>query len=446
MTQAIEVQAPASKSLSHRAVICASLAVGESVLHGVLESDDLDRTRACMQAGGARIEKLGHGEYKIQGVCGTLAGGMLETTGPALMDVGESGTTCRLLTAVLATGNGDFKVFGRGRMHERPIGELVEAVRSLGVEVRYLENEGCPPLLIRSSGMNGGEVAISMEESSQYVSGLLLAAPLARRPLTVSVRGEKGVSWPYVGLTLQTMALFGPQVRVEVREEDAWRETDWRALRRVLPGRMRFNVPYGMYMGREAQVEGDWSNASYLLAAGALGPRAVRVRNVSRDSQQGDRVIADILEKMGARVEWEQNAVTVSPAPLRGVHVDMGDCPDLVPTVAMTAAFASGETVISNVAHLQIKECDRLNGTAGELRRAGARVEVMPDGMRILPLRGRPDLAQTYRTYGDHRMAMSAALLGVPQGAPVRVDNPECVAKSFPDFWKVWAAVTEPGA
>lgn len=443
MSNAIEVQAPPSKSLSHRAVMAASLAVGVSELSGVLESDDLERTRACMQAAGAAIERLGEGRYRVTGVNGTPAGGMSDTHGPVDMDVGESGTTCRLLVSLLAVGNGDFRIFGRGRMHQRPIGEVVDVLRALGTDIQYLENQGYPPLLLRASGLLGGEAVISMEESSQYLSGLLLAAPLARRPLTIMVGGEKAVSWPYVGLTLQTMELFGPIARLEVLEDGQWRETDWRGRAEVLPGRMRFHVPYGMYMGRDVAVEGDWSNASYFLAAGALGPRPVTVRNLLPDSQQGDRAILDILQRMGAVVNWEQDAVTVSPAPLRGVDVDMGASPDLVPTVATVAAFAQGETCIRNVAHLKIKESDRLEATAANLRQAGCAVEILEDGMRIVPLAGEPDLQATFSSSDDHRMAMSASLFGLRSGRAVRLDNPDCVAKSFPGFWNVWKHIAK---
>lgn len=444
MTSPVEVAAPPSKSLSHRAVIAASLAVGESRLKGLLESDDLLRTLGCMAAAGAEVERLGVGEYRIVGTNGTPAGGTIDSEQPVDIDVGESGTTCRLLTAVLAAGNGNFRIFGHGRMHQRPIGELVEVLRAQGAEVDYLEQEGCPPLLLKAVGLKGGETGIGMAESSQYLSGLLLAAPLARRPMTVALTGDKAVSWPYVGLTLQTMELFGPKVRLELLENGDWRETDWHARQEVRPGRMRFRVPYGMYMGREVTVEGDWSNASYLLAAGALGPRPVTVRNLSADSQQGDRAIIKILQRMGAAVVWEQGAVTVMPGPLRGVQVDMGDCPDLVPTVAVLAACAQGETRIGNVAHLKIKESDRLQGTADELRRAGAEVAVLEDGLHISPLVGPPDLSQVFRTYDDHRMAMSAALWGLKGGGGVRLDNPRCVAKSFPEFWETWSQLGNP--
>lgn len=444
-TTPVTVQAPPSKSLSHRAVICAALSVGESKLSGVLESEDLERTRECMQAAGATIERLGEGEYRIVGCNGTPSGGSIDIDGAVDIDVGESGTTCRLLTAVLAVGNGDFKLFGRGRIHQRPIGELVDVLRSISAEIQYMETEGCPPLLIRAAGILGGEVEITLEESSQYLSGLLLAAPLARRPLTIRVGGEKALSWPYVGLTLQSMEDFGCSVRLQVLENDEWVPADWHELREVQPGRMRFAVPYGMYMGRSATVEGDWSNASYLLAAGALGPRPVTVENLQPTSQQGDRAILDILQAMGASIAWQPNAVTVMPSPLHGVDVDMGHCPDLVPTVAVLASMAEGETRIRNVAHLKIKECDRLHGSAEHLRQAGAAVEELDDGLRITPLAGTPDTSSVFPTYGDHRMAMSTSLYGL-KGGEVKHDNPACVAKSFPGFWDAWKIITTPAS
>ncbi len=442
MSDIVNLNAPSSKSMSHRAVICASLAVGESSLTGVLESDDLERTMGCMRAAGAVIERQGPGAYKVQGTNGTPAGG---TDEPVQIDVGESGTTCRLLTAVLAVGNGDFRVFGKGRMHARPIAELVEVLRGKGVEVTYEGTEGCPPILMRSAGLLGGECDISLQESSQYLSGLLLAAPLARRPLTVNLVGDKAVSWPYVGLTLQTMTDFGAQVRVEMVDSQSgeWAEVDWRKLEQAVPGRMRFRTPYGMYMGRVTQVEGDWSNASYLLAAGALGSRAVKVANLRVDSLQGDRAILGILLSMGADIEWESDGVKVTPTPLHGVDVDMGASPDLVPTVATVAAFANGPTRISNVAHLRIKESDRLQGVADELTRAGARIEVLEDGLVVHPFESGPNLEPVFKSYDDHRMPMSLSLLGLRSGREVRLDNTACVAKSFPGFWDEWKKIRE---
>ncbi len=440
MSKVREVEAPPSKSVSHRMVIGAALGVGESRLANVLESDDLKRTMDIMQACGARIERLGEGLYAISGVAGTPAGGFEE---PVSCYVAESGTTCRLITAVLAAGLGRFRVHGAPRMHERPIGDLVMALRMLNVGVEWDGKTGYPPIIIDTNGMPGGEVNIGMDESSQYLSGLLLAGPLGKT-LTINVTGNKVVSWPYVGLTLKAMEDFGHRFRVEMLEDEAWVEKDWRTIRNVVPGKTRFVVKPGIYHAGDYKVEGDWSNASYFLGAGAIGPDPVRISGLRSDSLQGDRAMLRILQDMGAKVEVEADAVTVHPSKLRGITVDMGDCPDIVPTVAVVAAFAEGPTTVTNVAHLRIKECDRLAGPAAQLAKAGVRVEVHDDGLTVHPA-GRESIqaaaGTVFETYGDHRMAMSLALLGFA-GVAVELDDPKCVGKSFPGFWRKWARVT----
>lgn len=430
----VHIPAPASKSVSHRAVMAASLAVGESVLENVLESQDLMRTMDCLRAAGAVIEQEAPGVYRVQGMNGLPSGGGTE---PTLMDVGESGTTCRLLTGILAVGNGAFEIRGAGRMHDRPIGELIEAVTSLGARVRYLEKPNCPPFVMEAAGLRGGTVSIGVDESSQYLSGLLLAAPLARGPLTVETHGRKAVSWPYVGLTLQMMEDFGALPRVQLLVDGQWEPADWRELTEVTPGEVRFPIPLGMYMARHLRVEGDFSNASYFLAAGAAGPGPVRVTGLRPDSLQGDRAILDILGKMGADVQIDPEGVTVSPAELQGVDLDMGRSPDLVPTVAVLASFATSRSVLRNVAHLRIKECDRLEAVAAELGKAGCVCEILEDALIVNP--GEPVEGKSLElcSYNDHRLPMSLSLLE-RRGARVAFDDPSVVAKSFPHFWELW--------
>jgi 3-phosphoshikimate 1-carboxyvinyltransferase len=434
------VTAPASKSVSHRMVIGAALAAGTSTLTNVLESDDLTRTVEIMKTCGADIVRQGAGRYSVRGVAGTPRGGSTE---PASCYVHESGTTCRLLTAVVACGLGTFRIHGVPRMHERPIGELVAALRMAGADVRYEQHEGFPPLIVEALGLSGGMVTIGLDESSQYLSGLLLAAPQARS-MTITVGGAKVVSWPYVGLTLQAMEDFGLRFSVETKDDEGWHKTDWRTVKDIVPGRVRFVVPPGMYRAGDYTVEGDWSSSSYFLAAGAAGQVPVTVRGLRRDSLQGDRAMLDILRRMGAGVAWDGDAVTVSPAPLKGIAVDMGHCPDLVPTVAAVAAFASGDTTISNVGHLRIKECDRLASPAAELARAGVQCEVRDDGL-VVHGAGRENIriapGTVFSTYADHRMAMSMAVLEMA-GQPVTVDDPACVGKSFPAFWEQWKKVS----
>ncbi len=435
----LTIQAPPSKSVSHRMVMGAALAAGDSVVRNVLESKDLERTMAILSAVGARITAQGPGVYAVRGMAGTPRGGALPDGAPLSCDVHESGTTCRLLTGVLAAGEGRFRIHGAPRMHQRPIGELTMALEHMGVRARFEERPGCPPLVLETAGLEGGDVSIGLDESSQYLSGLLLAAPLSRNGLRVTLGGTKVVSWPYVGLTLQALEDFGLTFTVEINGGDGWKRADWRALREARPGAVRFAVPSGRYRAGEYTVEGDWSGASYFLAAGAVG-RPLRVTGLKADSLQGDRVLLDILRRMGARIDADVSGITVAPAPLRGIDVDMGACPDLVPTVAMVAAFASGSTTIRNVAHLRIKESDRIAAPAEELRRAGIAVEEHEDGMTVHGGKPRIPAGTVFRAHGDHRIAMSAAILGLSGGA-VELDEPGVVGKSFPHFWDLWRKV-----
>ena len=368
----ITVQAPASKSVSHRMVMGAALAQGDSVVSRVLESKDLERTMAILRGAGAGIVRTGEGEYAISGVGGQPHGGSVD---PLSCDVHESG----------------------------------------------------------------------MDESSQYLSGVLLAAPLARAPLTVNIGGSKVVSWPYVGLTLQALENFGVPFSVERKEGGAWSAVDWHTLEQAEPGNVRFRMVPAMYRAGRYAVEGDWSGASYLLAAGAIGPRPVRIEGLRADSLQGDRVMLDILRDMGARIDIEPDAVTVHPSELRGVVADMSRCPDLVPTVAVVAAHASGPTRLWNAAHLRIKECDRIAVPAQELSKVGVRCDEHDDGLTI---HGDPALASrlhsldgiAFSAHGDHRIAMSLALLEL-RGGRLTLDDPSCVSKSFPNFWECWGQV-----
>lgn len=435
----LTIQAPPSKSVSHRMVMGAALAAGDSVVRNVLESKDLERTMAVLRAAGARITAQGAGEYAVRGMAGRPRGGVLPDGAPLSCDVHESGTTCRLLTGVLAAGEGRFRIHGAPRMHERPIGELTTALEHLGVRVHFEERPGCPPLVLETSGLEGGEVRIGLDESSQYLSGLLLAAPLSRNGLRIVLGGTKVVSWPYVGLTLQALEDFGPAFTVETDDGGGWKQAEWRTLREARPGAVRFLVPPGRYRAGEYTVEGDWSGASYFLAAGAVG-RPLRVTGLKVDSLQGDRALLDILRRMGAHIDVDASGVVVSPAPLHGIDVDMGACPDLVPTVAVAAAFASGSTTIRNVAHLRIKESDRIAAPAEELRRVGIAVEEHDDGMTVHGGVPRIPAGTVFRAHGDHRIAMSAAILGL-SGGVVQLDDPNVVRKSFPHFWDLWRKV-----
>ncbi len=457
----IEVTAPSSKSLSHRYLIAAALAGGTSELRNVLVADDTTCTREILTLAGAIFTPLENlpGAWRVRGTSGRLRGG--EKGEPLPCYVHESGTTCRLLSAVLASGRGSFRVFGAPRMHERPIGSLVNALRALGCEVTYEGQEGCPPFVLRSFGIAAEALPaadhvgrhtleVSMEESSQYFSGLLLAAPQSDGMITMTLGGTRVVSWPYIGLTLQCMRDFNIKFLVETRErtdDDAhWEITDWRQLKDVKPGCLRIKVQPGRYRAGVFDVEGDWSGASYLMAAGALGHERTVVHGLRPDSLQGDKAIVSILDRMGADIVHTGNKVTIEPRPLHGISTDMSQCPDLVPTVAVLAAFADGITTITNVAHLRIKESDRIKAPASGLRTIGVRVEERDDGLVIHGLGSDVRVALEglhFTAANDHRMAMSQALYAlrstdtrVPEMSR-RIDTPGVVSKSFPDFWKV---------
>ena len=445
----VTVSAPPSKSLSHRKMIASSLARGTSRLSGVLESEDLARTIDVLTCLGAVIERAGEGEYTVTGIGGP------PRMGPGASIhcfMGESGTTCRLLTAVIASGSGEFHIYGSGRLHERPMRDLSDALETLGAEVAFAGVPGHLPMTVKANGLSqpGGEswLPVPGDVSSQFLSGLLLAAPLAQNGLGLFLSGERPVSWPYIVLTLQTLEDAGCAFAVETLDHGQWKAVPWRSLSAGRPGMQRFRVLPGLYKplaGDKGVVEGDYSGASYLLAAGAAGPRPVRVTGLSPGSLQGDAVILDILAAMGASVVWEEGAVTVSPGFLNGIDIDMAHCPDLVPTVAVLAAMGTGVTTIRGVPHLREKESDRLSAPSQELAKIGCSVDVVPDGLVITPAPGKfPEGPVYFSAHNDHRMAMSLALLGFA-GVAVILDAPGCVAKSFPNFWDTWREIrTEP--
>lgn len=446
----IVVNAPASKSVSHRMIMGASLAGGESVVENVLESRDLQQTMEILSNAGAKFEKLDKGVYKVTGA---LPKGGEDMQHALSCDVHESGTTCRLLTAILASGSGFFHIHGAPRMHERPIGTLTKTLEQLGAKFLF-EKDGYPPFLMKANGLTGGEVTISLEESSQYLSGLLLAAPLCKDQLTIYIGGKHVVSWPYIGLTLDAMKKFGVRFDIAVKDkenstEDAvkWKPADFRSITEIVPGEIRFRVrPFvnnGTYKTGKYKVEGDWSGASYLLCAGVLGKKPVTVLGLNKNSLQADKALLDILEKMGAKIEHGENGeITVYPSELKGITADMADCPDIVPTVAAVAAFARGETKIENIAHLRIKECDRLHAMAAELQKIGIETVEYTD---YLIVKGNPQIKDlpeevSFASYGDHRIVMSLSLLNL-RGIRTVFDNPGAITKSFPEFFEIWNTI-----
>ncbi len=434
----VTIDAPASKSMSHRALICAALANGESELHNVLQSVDTTITRRALEAAGATINEQGG----VLHVCGFKEGplGADKDSAPVSVFMAESGTSCRLLTGVLAAGKGRFHISGATRLHERPIGDLTDALASQGIKFKFEINPGYPPFTMNTKGLKGGAVSISLKESSQYLSGLLLAAPLAKAPVTIIITGEKAVSWPYVALTLSAMNDFKADFDVAIEKNGRWGVVPWQSLKGVTPGKIRFMVRPSAYEPSRYKVESDWSGGAYFLAAGAVGKVAVHVNGLRSDSLQGDRAMLQILQSMGARVDVDHNGVTVHPSKLTGINVNMSDCPDLVPTVAVMAAFADSPTTITGVAHLRIKECDRLAAMVSEVARAGAKTKDLDDGLHIIPGPLAKGKTIRFTSFGDHRIAMSTAIFGLA-GIKVKHDNTSCVSKSFPIFFEEWEKV-----
>jgi 3-phosphoshikimate 1-carboxyvinyltransferase len=408
-----EVAVPGSKSITQRALIAAALADGESVLLGPLESEDTRYTAAALAQMGVTVEK-GKENWTVIG-----NGGRIETPAKEIF-LGNNGTATRFLASVAALGAGTFRISGDARMAERPILPLMQALQGWGVDIASINNNGCPPLVIQANGLSGGKTILPAGKSSQYLSSLLLVGPYARQEAELDVQGEI-LSLPYVIMTLAVMESFG--IRVEANE----------ALN-------SYSIPRGIYRARKYAIEGDASNASYFYAAAAITGGEVTVPNVPVPSLQGDAAFVALLARMGCQVNKTGEGLTVSgPEELRGITIDMADMPDVVPTLAVVASQAKGRTVIKNIAHLRIKECDRLHVMAVELAKLGAGVEELEDTLIIegnapdTPMHG-----AEINTYNDHRIAMSFAVAGLAVPG-VKILGEECVAKSFPDFWERFA-------
>ncbi|OGQ97489.1 MAG: 3-phosphoshikimate 1-carboxyvinyltransferase [Deltaproteobacteria bacterium RIFOXYD12_FULL_57_12] len=405
------IEVPGSKSLTQRALIAAALADGTSELVGPLASEDTRYTAAALRAFGIAINESGN-RWQVNGTGGRILAPAQD------IFLGNNGTATRFLTSVAALGHGTFRITGERRMEERPIRPLMEALAGWGVDIRSIKGTGCPPLEIKANGLAGGRTVLPEGKSSQYLSSLLLVAPYAARPAALEVIGEV-LSRPYVIMTMAVMADFG----IRVFSNEALSD---------------FEIPPGVYQPQEYLVEGDASNASYFWAAAAVTAGRVTVANVPVPSLQGDAAFAALLARMGCVVEQTGTGLTVTgPEELNGIEVDMADMPDVVPTLAVVAAMARGRTVIKNIAHLRIKECDRLHVMAVELAKMGARVTELPD---TLIIEGKEEAAPALHgaeidTYNDHRIAMSFAVAGLAVPG-VRIHGEECVAKSFPDFWQ----------
>lgn len=420
-----EIRPPGSKSITNRALVCAALADGESVLSGALASEDTLVMIESLRAIGIDVQT--EKENSVLHVTG-CGGHPPQPKGDLF--VANSGTTIRFLTAMLAATGGEYRLDGVPRMHERPIEDLLKPLRQLGADAVSERGNGCPPVLVRSAGLRGGEVPIRGDISSQYLSGLLMAAPLARHDLKLVIDGLL-VSQPYVHMTLRVMEAFGVETQARLPPTEGHNAA--RSHDASPPEPIQFSIAAPqVYQPAEYAIEPDASAASYFWAAAAITGGDVTVLGLGRDALQGDVAFCGCLEQMGCQVEESAAGLRVRGGALRGIEVDMNAISDTVQTLAAVALFAEGSTTIRGVAHIRHKETDRIGDLARELRKLGGIVDEFQDGLRITPaqLHG-ADIA----TYGDHRMAMSLALVGLKVPGVVILD-PGCVEKTYPYFFR----------
>ncbi|CEO39692.1 3-phosphoshikimate 1-carboxyvinyltransferase [Photobacterium kishitanii] len=404
-----EVNLPGSKSVSNRALLLAALAQGTTRLTNLLDSDDIRHMLNGLKQLGVNYRlSADKTECEVDGL-----GHAFIATEPLELYLGNAGTAMRPLAAALCLGTGEYILTGEPRMKERPIGHLVDALRSAGAEITYLENEHYPPLKIIGTGLNGGEVEIDGSISSQFLTAFLMAAPLASADTVITIKGDL-VSKPYIDITLHIMAQFG--VKVENRDYQQF----------VVKGCQQYQSP------GEFLVEGDASSASYFLAAAAIKGGAIKVTGIGKNSIQGDIQFADALTAMGADIEWGDDYVIARCGKLTAVDMDFNHIPDAAMTIATTALFAKGTTSIRNVYNWRVKETDRLAAMATELRKVGAEVEEGSDYITITP----PTKLNhaVIDTYDDHRMAMCFSLVALSDTA-VTINDPKCTSKTFPDYF-----------
>ncbi len=402
------LRVPGSKSLTNRALLIAALAEGKTTLTNALFSDDSHYFANALQKLGFDVElNPEKTEMTIHGLGGKIPASSAE------LFIGNAGTAARFLTAFLTLGNGEYLLDGEPRMRERPIGDLLNALETLGAKLDAKDN--CPPVKISASGLAGGKTEIAGNISSQYLSALLMIAPYAQSPVEIEVSTDLN-SKPYIDMTLSIMRDFG----VDIKRD----------------GYERFIIEPAIYSSLPNYlIESDASAASYFFAAPAICGGKVRVENISRSSVQGDIDFLDILAEMGCEINERENAIEVTGTEnLRGVDVDMRDISDTAQTLAAIAPFASSPTRITGIGFIRAKETDRVSAVCTELARLGIRVEEYEDGMKIYPCENiqRAEI----QTYNDHRMAMAFSLIGL-RADGVEIENPSCVSKTFPNFFDV---------
>ena len=399
------VTVPSSKSYSNRALLIAALADGESHIYNCLKCED---TRYMISALNSHNINIVEDKTKV-----TVHGcnGFPGTSGKNIF-VGNAGTTMRFLCSFAALCLGETIIDGSWRMRQRPLNDLIDGLSPLGVEIISQNENGCPPVKIKGGGIDGGETEMNGDKSSQYFTSILMSSPYAKKDVLIKVNGEL-TSRPYIDLTIDLMRIFG--VNVENNSYSSF-----------------FIKSGNGYKAREYTIESDMTSATYFFAAAAITGGKVKVKNINISTMQGDIKFVDILKKMGCIVLKGENFIEVEGGGLTGINVNMNEMPDAVQTLAVTSLFAKGETRITGVSNLRIKETDRIKALATELSRLGAQVRELDDGLVIIP--GKLQAAEIV-TYDDHRMAMSFALAGLKIHG-IRIKNPGCVNKSFPDFFK----------
>ncbi|MBW2061593.1 MAG: 3-phosphoshikimate 1-carboxyvinyltransferase [Deltaproteobacteria bacterium] len=406
-----EIEIPGSKSLTHRALIIAALAEGKSRISQPLLCEDTRLTIEALRRLGAEINPE-NGDLVVTGT-----GGRLAESGPEI-NLKNSGTSMRLLASVTALSPGTWILTGNERMQTRPIEPLLTALSDLGAKATALRGTGCPPVKILGGGLKGGKTRISAAKSSQYLSSLLLSSPYAQEDVIIEVT-DQVASWPYVELTLAMMEAFG--VKVE-RQDRRW-----------------FRIQAGQrYQAQDVTIEGDCSSAAYFWAAAAATGSYVITHHIKPFSLQPDFRFLDVLTLMGCEVMLGRKWVAVRGGALSGIEVDMNAMPDQVPTLAILAALAKGQTSIRNVAHLHYKESDRLVDLGAELQKLGVCVEVKDDGLKI---KGGSINRGIVDPHHDHRLAMSFAVARLVR-PEIKILDPDCVVKSFPDFWGLFARLS----
>lgn len=411
-----EVHLPGSKSISNRVLLLAALAKGDTDISNLLHSEDIEHMQNALTALGVSYQlSEDKSQCRVTGL-----GGLFHHPAPLELFLGNAGTAMRPLTAALAASAVDVTLTGEPRMYERPIGHLVDALRQWGADIHYLQQDGYPPLHIRGKTLQGGQVTVDGSISSQFLTALLMVAPLLAADSEIRIEGEL-VSKPYIDITLALMSRFG--VEVENQQYQCF----------VVKGGQQYQSP-GKWL-----VEGDASSASYFLAAAAIGG-SIKVTGIGRHAVQGDIRFADALEAMGADVEWGDDYIKVTRNQLNGIDRDYNAIPDAAMTIATTALFAQGQTVIRNVYNWRVKETDRLHAMATELRKVGAQVEEGEDYLKVTPV---PELQHaSIATYNDHRMAMCFSMLAFAD-CGVTIEDPDCTRKTFPQYFEVFARLAK---